>query len=119
MKKIRTTANQDGFRRGGVVHSTKPKVWAVNKFTDQQIAQIEAEPKIVAEIFEEAEDDHDTHEDADRLGEIVVAIKGLDPESDYTNNDGPKVNALGKAVGFDISADERDEAWKLFQSEQE
>lgn len=121
MKKIRTTSNQDGFRRGGVTHSTKPKVWAVSKFTEQQLAQIEAEPKIVAEIFEEdeSEDEHDTREDADRLGEIVVAIKGLDTASDYTVSDGPKVSALAKALGFDISADERDEAWKLFQTEQE
>lgn len=41
--KVKITAVVDGFRRGGVVHSAKGRVFDVSEFTKEQLAQIKAE----------------------------------------------------------------------------
>ena len=52
--------------------------------------------------------------DEKRIVDIVIAISDLDPDSedDFTNNGIPQVKALEDALGFDITAAERDAAWK-------
>lgn len=111
MEKIRITSNQEGFRRGGVAHSTKGKVWPLEFFKKKELEQIKKESKLAVEIFEE--DDDAANEDADRLGAIVAAIKQLDPKKDYTSSNIPKVDAIQEILGYDITAEERNEAWKL------
>lgn len=44
MIEIRCTT--DGFRRGGIAHPAKPTCYPEDHFTDEQLAQIEAEPKL-------------------------------------------------------------------------
>ena len=56
---------------------------------------------------------------ADRVTSIVDAILGLESPDDnpaaYTADGLPKIGPLTAAVGFDVSAKERDEAWALVQ----
>ncbi len=56
---------------------------------------------------------------ADRVTSIVDAILGLESPEDnpaaYTADGLPKTGPLTAAVGFDVSAKERDEAWALVQ----
>ena len=49
------------------------------------------------------------------IDKITEAIKGLD-KSDFLKSGLPKVPALTKAVGFEVTAAQRDQAWELSQS---
>lgn len=57
-------------------------------------------------------------EETQRLESLVDAIASIveknDAENDFTAGGMPKVEAVEKVVGFDIAAQERDEAWTLF-----
>jgi len=50
-----------------------------------------------------------------RIAEILAAMNGLDRSEtdDFTTTGKPKVPALEKALGYNISATERDEAWSV------
>jgi len=51
---------------------------------------------------------------SEKLQQITDAIKTLNPE-DFTGGGKPKVEALEAALGFDISAQERDDAWQTYR----
>lgn len=52
---------------------------------------------------------------ANKITAIVNAISKLDPAEDFTKKDKtPKAPSLSRVVGFDVTSDERDEAWKIF-----
>lgn len=48
---------------------------------------------------------------ANKLTEIKIAIAQLDPAVDFTMNGTPKVESLTALLGFEITAQERNEAW--------
>jgi len=51
------------------------------------------------------------------LDDILESIDRLNPETDFTGNGKPKVEAMEAVLGRDISADARDRAWALYQKE--
>jgi len=51
------------------------------------------------------------------LEKIVEAIGKLNPDSDFTADDKPKVPALNEILGFEITAAQRDEAFALTKKE--
>ena len=51
-KYVKITSAIDGFRRGGIAHSTEPVIHEVSDFTREQLAQIEAEQTLVCVFFE-------------------------------------------------------------------
>lgn len=44
------TSKQDGFRRGGQVHTRTPTPWSDDAFTATQLEQIKADPMLTVEI---------------------------------------------------------------------
>jgi len=53
----------------------------------------------------------------DLIKAIALAIAGLDPEEDYTKSGDPNVRSLEKLLGYDISAEDRDAAFALYQNQ--
>jgi hypothetical protein len=54
------------------------------------------------------------------MAAIVDAIRKLDDgenKEDFTDDGKPNANILSKICGFDVSAEMRDEAWELYNSE--
>jgi hypothetical protein len=51
---------------------------------------------------------------SEKMQKITDAIKTLNPE-DFTVGGKPKVEAIEATLGFDISAQERDDAWQACQ----
>ena len=47
------------------------------------------------------------------VDKIVALIPDLDPETDFTANDVPKVDVLSERLGVDVTAEDRDEAVAL------
>jgi hypothetical protein len=56
---------------------------------------------------------------APTIEDIVEAIAGLDPAKDYGKNGKPNVDAIQAALGADITAAQRDQAWEIIQKEKE
>jgi hypothetical protein len=46
---IRITARRDGFRRAGIAHSARPVEYPLSRFSDAELAALEAEPMLVVE----------------------------------------------------------------------
>ena len=47
MKGIQIVSKVDGFRRGGIAHSTKPTDHPLSKFTKEQLQQLDGEPNLI------------------------------------------------------------------------
>ncbi|WP_085211635.1 HI1506-related protein [Methylomagnum ishizawai] len=48
---IRITSKRDGFRRCGVAHPATPTEYPADRFTNEQIARLRAEPMLFVEII--------------------------------------------------------------------
>lgn len=46
---LRITAKRDGFRRSGIAHPATPTDHPIGRFTEAQIAALEAEPQLVVQ----------------------------------------------------------------------
>lgn len=51
---IRITARRDGFRRAGIAHPARPTEHPAERFSAEQLAQLQAEPMLVVELVETA-----------------------------------------------------------------
>ncbi|GAB6100431.1 hypothetical protein JCM16358_23100 [Halanaerocella petrolearia] len=49
---IRITSKKEGFRRCGVAHSSKPQEYPGDKFSKEELKQLESEPMLVVEKLE-------------------------------------------------------------------
>lgn len=57
MAKIyRITAHRDGHRRAGMAHSTRPVDHPADRFTKAQLEQLRADPRLVIQEVEVADD---------------------------------------------------------------
>lgn len=56
---------------------------------------------------------------APTIEDIVEAIAGLDPAKDYGKNGKPNVDAIQALLDADITAAQRDQAWEIYQKENE
>lgn len=52
---------------------------------------------------------------ANKITAIVNAISKLEPSEDFRKDKTPKAPSLSRIVGFDVSSEERDEAWIAFK----
>lgn len=128
--KIRIYSQRDGFRRAGVRHPRGPVDHPVGAFTEEQLAILKDDPVLtVAEI-----DVPDAPEPANEGGSttptkptdpeemtaaIVEAIGKLDKDSAeaWTKGGAPQVSAIEAELGFQISGEQRDQAWAKIQAE--
>ncbi len=56
---IRITAKRDGFRRCGVAHPARPTDHPDDRFTEEQLAVMQAEPGLVVVILPDSVDESD------------------------------------------------------------
>jgi len=110
---IRITSKRDGFWRAGVQHSSTPREYPDDAFTDRELALLRAEPMLTVERIGEGR----TGEDNDRVQALVRAVAALDPEDKalWTGSGTPRTEALEKIVGGRVTAEERDQAWQVFR----
>ncbi len=48
---VRITAKSEGFRRCGIEHACKPVTWPDDRFTPQQLKQLQVEPMLIVEVI--------------------------------------------------------------------
>lgn len=66
--RIRSTVN--GFRRAGMAHPTGPVVHEDGVFTEEQLAQLHAEPRLVVEVLDDRESAGSSGSGADPQGSL-------------------------------------------------
>lgn len=75
---IRIISKQNGFRRCGVAHSTTPSDYPDDRFTDEELAALEAEPMLVLSHVDDAQADPQ---------EIAVSTKDKGKAKDILDRD--------------------------------
>jgi len=106
------------FRRAGITVTTEG---LETKVTEAQLEALEKEPMIKVELLTaETQNEKTNSEGGDQpisAADLVDEIIQLDPENDklWMKDGRPQTKALSAAVGQDISAALRDEAWELYQ----
>ena len=108
----------EGYRRAGMAHSKTSVTHADGIFSEAQIKQLQADPRLAVEITEGSLDSTGENSgvsgavDSQRLGELVTHIGQLDKDdvSLWMDNGSPKVSAMPNG----ISASERDTAFAAY-----
>ncbi|HWO99198.1 MAG TPA: HI1506-related protein [Methylococcus sp.] len=59
---IRITSKRHGFRRCGVAHPAAPTEYPDDRFTEEELARLQAEPMLTVEVFQDAPADESAHE---------------------------------------------------------
>ncbi|MET3999658.1 HI1506-related protein [Marinobacterium sp. MBR-109] len=129
---IRISSAINGFRRAGVAHPSKPTVYPDGFFSDDQIKQLKAEPRLAVEFgdFETADpagagidqegalepeyvsSDVEPGEGENLLQPLLDIIAKLDPNDPglWNQDRSPKAANFPKGT----SAEDRANAWEMF-----
>lgn len=70
---VRITSKQEGFRRCGVAHSSKPVVWPDDKFSSMQLKQLQTEPMLIVDIVSDAVSEPAPVSQVMTLGELILS----------------------------------------------
>ena len=109
-KSLLITAKVDGFRRGGIRHSTTETLHSVSEFTPEQLAQIMAESgkELIVKVVEvkgmEGGSQPPTVPE-DALDKVKAAISELETAKEKVN-----VANLSAKVGVKVSGELKDQA---------
>lgn len=103
-KELQITAKRDGFRRGGIAHSSKPTTYKADDLTSEQIAQFLAEPELVVVVLDKKDKEPELTE-AEQIAKVAVAVKALETEGKNIN-----VTNLSEKVGFKVTGAVKDKA---------
>lgn len=111
---IRITSKRENFRRCGIPHPKASTDHPDDRFTEEELEILKAEPMLTVEIIEAPSAGSGFPED-----EILEAAKQAAEAGEITSSGKPKVEAIEEILGRDITAADRDAAWDRIQAEQE
>ena len=109
----------EGYRRAGMAHSKAPVTHPDGTFSEAQIAQLKADPRITVTFESTADSSGSSGSETSgpvveeqRLAELVAHIGQLDKDNEFlwTEGGAPKTSAMPSGT----SAAERDVAWDAF-----
>lgn len=121
---VTIAARADSRWRCGVEHTSTPRPWPAGSWTEEQLDQLIADPMLTVVETDAvppapgepvAPPDQLTVEDAIAAATAVLVL-GRDDKS-WMKDGRPQVKALEAALGFDITAAQRDAAWQALQDE--
>ncbi len=118
-KSLMITARKDGFRRGGISHSTTETLHSVDEFTDEQLGQIMAESgKNLIVWVVEVKGMEDSSKPAtlpdDAVARVIAAIVELEAAGEKIN-----VANLTAKVGFKVTGELKDQALAELEKDKE
>jgi len=122
---------RDGFRRGGVAHTQKGKAYPDDFFSDEQMAQMAAEPMIVVEHIEAEPKTHPgpgEGMDEDKAAakgitlwpefkKLIDAAKKAIEEGYVIGSGAPSIGAMEDIMGANVTTAQRDAAWEVVKKE--
>lgn len=137
---IRISSAINGFRRAGVAHPNRPTVYPDGYFSDDQIKQLKAEPRLAVELGDFETDAAETTDPTDPGADQAGAVEPERVSNDITPDEGanllqPLIDIIAqldphdqalwnqdntpKAANFPkgTSAEDRASAWGMFQAQ--
>jgi len=91
---IRITSSIPGFRRAGLAHSTEPTTYPITDFSDTQLAQLDAEPRLAVEFITAKADPANDQTGAMDVDDVEVDLNSLTVERLK------EIAALGEIEGY-------------------
>lgn len=110
---IRIASNRHNFRRCGIAHPKEPTDYPDDRFSEQELEALNAEPMLTVEFIDGLPDG-----DGDGLqDDVIEAAKAAVEAADVTADGKPTVQGIEAILGRDITAAERDQAWEKINNE--
>ena len=104
---IRITSKRHNFRRCNMPHPKGSVEYPDDRFTEDDLAILKAEPMLTVETHDRSSDTAD---------DLTDAARAAADAGDITKNGKPEVKAIEAILGRDITAVERDEAWDKIEA---
>jgi hypothetical protein len=89
-----------------MAHPQKATLYPDDRFTDEELAVLQAEPMLSVEQVEEGPAGNEA-----LLQDLVAAAKVAVDEGKTIGSGKPDIKAMSEILGRDVSAEERDRAW--------
>lgn len=107
---ITIQSKQPGFRRCGMAHSTEQVAYQDDRFSEEDLAILEAEPMLIVTRTK-------SEPQPVPLADLVDAIAKMDKDNPslWTKSGTPTTDALSEAVGYAVNAQQRDAAWQTYE----
>lgn len=70
---VRIASKQEGFRRCGVAHTSKPVIWPDDRFTARQIKELQSEPMLIVDIVSDTAHEPASVSQVMTLGELIAS----------------------------------------------
>lgn len=106
------------FRRAGLAFTKNPTTLVRADLTDDQIKQLKEEPNLVVTEGTVEDEPQDTAPPVSQRQQLAILIGKLNIDNGdlWTTSGKPKTSVLEAQIGRTVTAEERDEAFALFQS---
>ena len=97
---VQITAKKDGFRRAGVAHPAVMTEYADGTFTDEQLAQLKAEPMLTVKVIKATKKDNGSKDAAtaeqttEAKAEPVTVTETANVEPEAASADAPVDNGV-------------------------
>ena len=109
---LQITSKRNNFRRCGVAHPDTPTLYPDDRFSEEELEILEAEPMLTVEHVKGRPD-----KDGDGLqDDVIEAAKAAIEAGDVTKDGRPEVKGIEAILGRGITAAERDIAWEKLQT---
>lgn len=108
---IRITSRKDGFRRCGIAHTKEPVEYPDDRFSEEGLEILKAEPMLIVDTAEVTKPSEPTEE------KLIKAAKEAIDAGKTTNDGKPTVDAMTAILGHPITSQDRDAAWEKIQAE--
>ncbi|WP_163833283.1 hypothetical protein [Spartinivicinus ruber] len=111
-----------GFRRCGRYFSAEGTVITKTELEPALFARLKAEPMLIIEqgdftaLAEKAEVENTSPDALEEMIEVIGMLDANRDEEDWSKDGKPKVEAIEGLLNQDISAAQRNEAWKIYQT---
>lgn len=106
---IRITSKRHNFRRCGIPHPKDPVEYPDDRFSEEELEILQAEPMLTVETVA------GKHEDE----EFMNAARQVVLEGSVLKDGRPDTRAMSEILGETVSAKERNRAWEIISAETE
>lgn len=118
---ISIASKREGFRRCGVAHTKGPVEYKDGAWDEEQLETLKAEPMLVVTSSQRQETGGANAPALSEEAQLQAAIASLDVMDItlWTEGGKPQVKVIEAVLGRQISAADRDVAWKIFEGNRE
>lgn len=110
---------KSGFRRAGLFHPAEPVDYPDDRFSEAELAALQAEPMLRVEVLDEesVSGEPEPGDDEKELSLLLAAEQAI-ADGNITADGKPTVDAMTERLGHAVSAADRDRAYAAWQQKE-